>query len=241
MEVGLISPVHADSERAREARCRRTTSVRRATSPRHERGWTADRWHDLDMPKISAATVADHREQRRDALLAAAAGVIRERGASAMTMADVASSAGLSRSAVYEYYRSAADLIADVLVDELHLWIDDLEEATRAVAHPRLRVETWIRAALAYVADGRHALVRAAGDAPLPPVRRAQVMALHHELAAPLVGAMRELGVSSPDRTASLVWGVVQAATRAIERGSDPVGEIDAAVAFALAGVDLAT
>ena len=69
------------------------------------------------MPRIDAPTLAEHREQRRDALLEAATTVMRESGT--VTMSAVAERTGLSRTAVYEYYRSSADLIADVLVDEL--------------------------------------------------------------------------------------------------------------------------
>ena len=169
------------------------------------------------MPRIDAPTLAEHREQRRDALLEAATTVMRESGT--VTMSAVAERTGLSRTAVYEYYRSSADLIADVLVDELAAWIDHLAEAIDGIADPRERLVTWIRAALAYVEDGRHALVRAAGDATLPPVRRAQVQTLHRDLAAPVYVALREIGVTDAQRLASYVWGVVEAATRHIESG----------------------
>ena len=190
------------------------------------------------MPRIGAPTLAEHREQRRDALLEAATTVMRESGT--VTMSAVAERTGLSRTAVYEYYRSSADLIADVLVDELAAWIDHLAEAIDGIADPRERLVTWIRAALAYVEDGRHALVRAAGDATLPPVRRAQVQTLHRDLAAPVYVALREIGVTDAQRLASYVWGVVEAATRHIESGRAADDEVDAAIAFALAGVDLA-
>lgn len=189
------------------------------------------------MPRIDAPTLAEHREQRRDALLNAASSVMRESGT--VTMSAVAERTGLSRTAVYEYYRSSADLIADVLVDELAAWIDHLAEAIDGIEDPRERLVTWIRAALAYVQDGRHALVRAAGDATLPPVRRAQVQTLHRDLAAPVYVALREIGVTDAERLASYVWGVVEAATRHIESGRAADDEVDAAIAFALAGVDL--
>ncbi|MEY4170451.1 MAG: hypothetical protein RLZ94_1524, partial [Actinomycetota bacterium] len=61
--------------------------------------------------------------------------------------------------------------------------------------------------------------------------------ALHRELAAPVHSALRQLGVENPDRIASYVWGVVEAATRHIEAGRPADDEVDAAIAFALAGV----
>ncbi len=57
------------------------------------------------------------RSETRHTLVEAAASVMRESGT--VTMGVVAERTGLSRSAVCESYRSAADLIADVVVDEL--------------------------------------------------------------------------------------------------------------------------
>jgi AcrR family transcriptional regulator len=181
------------------------------------------------MPKIAAATVAENREQRRDALLAAAAALMQERGT--FTVAEVAREVGLSRSAVYEYYSSAAELIADVLVDEMALWCDAL--ATTAEGSPRERVHAWIRGVLEYVADGRHALLRAAGTVELPPSRRAEVQALHQALIAPLVEALVLAGSADCVQQARYVWGVVDVAISRIESGdADPVTETEAVLAF---------
>jgi len=169
------------------------------------------------MPKISAPTVAEHREQRRAALLEAAAALILREGT--FTVAEVATEVGLSRSAVYEYYNSAADLIADVLVDELAEWSATLVSATESVAEPHARIRAWVQAVLEYVRDGRHALVRAAGSVDLPPTRRAQVQAQHRDLIQPLSAAVTELGVDDPAAVAGLVWGVVDAAIARIEAG----------------------
>lgn len=169
------------------------------------------------MPKISAPTVVEHREQRRAALLDAAATLMRRGGA--FTVAEVASEVGLSRSAVYEYYSSAAELIADVLVDELMDWSDALAEATSGVDDPVGRIEAWVSAVLDYVADGRHALVRAAGSVELPATRRAEVQARHRDLVAPLQSAIEELGVGHAARVAGFVWGAMDSSITRIEAG----------------------
>lgn len=170
------------------------------------------------MPKINAPTVAEHREQRRAALLDAAATLMLRGGP--FTVAEVATEVGLSRSAIYEYYSSAADLIADVLVDELADWSDSLEHATRDETDPGRRISAWITAVLEYVADGRHALVRAAGAVELPPTRRAEVQARHRDLIHPLHAAIAELGAPEPTSLATLVWGAVEASIARIEAGT---------------------
>lgn len=183
--------------------------------------------------------MAEHRERRRDALVSIAAELMQEDGATGVTMAAIAHRAGISRSAVYEYYSSAADLIADVIVDELCDWADHLTQATASCTDPKQRLEAWVRAGLEYIIDGRHGLIRAAGEATLPPVRKAQVAALHRDLAAPVVLALHELGVPKAERYASYAWGVMEAAARHIEAGRPAREEVDAAVAFILGGIDL--
>lgn len=183
------------------------------------------------MPKIAAPTVAENRELRRDALLAAAARLMqRGRG---FTVAEVAREVGLSRSAVYEYYGSASDLIADVLIDEFVAWSDSLAASAVPGATPEQRLRAWLEAVLAYVVDGRHALLRAAGSVELPPARRSQVQTLHQALIAPLVDALAARGCADPVRQSRYVWGVVEVAINRIENGEcEPGDEIDAVIAF---------
>lgn len=190
------------------------------------------------MPRITAATVAENREQRRDALLEAAARLMEQQGG--FTVAEVAREVGLSRSAVYEYYSSAAELIADVLIDELAAWSASL--ATAAGTTTEDRVDVWLRGVLAYAADGRHALVRAAGTIELPASRRARVQALHQDLVAPLVESLDQGGHRDSPRLAAFIWGVVEVAIARIETGqTDGSEETEAAVSFvrgALEGTD---
>ncbi len=191
------------------------------------------------MPRITAPTVAENRELRREALMGAAATLI-ERGGT-FTMSEVAREVGLSRSAVYEYYSSAPDLIADVLVDELAAWRDALAASARPGASPRERVHRWLEAVLAYVVDGRHALLRAAASIELPPSRRLEVAELHQALIAPLVEALVASGSIDPVREARYVWGVVDVAIGRIENGEiTPAAESVALVRFidaALSGI----
>jgi AcrR family transcriptional regulator len=183
------------------------------------------------MPKIAAATVAENRELRRDALLTAAADLMTRSGS--FTVAEVAREVGLSRSAVYEYYSSAAELIADVLVDEFSSWTASLTASARADAEPGDRVHAWIHGVLAYVVDGRHALLRAAGSIELPDARREELSTLHQALIAPLLAALEAMGSTDPERQARYVWGVVEVAIARIENGeTTPDDESAALISF---------
>ena len=183
------------------------------------------------MPKIAAATVAENRELRRDALLTAAT-TLMQRGET-FTMAEIAREVGLSRSAVYEYYNSAAELIADVLIDELGRWSDELARSAAPTLPPRERIHAWLQSILDYVVDGRHALLRAAASVELPADRRAQVHELHQALVAPLIQALQATGRADAIRTSRYVWGVAEVATGRIEdEGADPRAEAAALMEF---------
>lgn len=169
------------------------------------------------MPRIHASTVAENREQRQAALLEAAAALILREGT--FTVAEVAAEVGLSRSAVYEYYGSAADLIADVLLDELTTWRASLEEALEGVDDPVEQIRCWVRSVLAYVGEGRHALVRSAGTIDLPEMRRAEVKAQHRALIEPLTAAIAAQGVPDPAAISMLTWGAVDASITRVEAG----------------------
>jgi AcrR family transcriptional regulator len=183
------------------------------------------------MPRISARTLAENRTQRRDALVESAARLLREQGK--VSVSAVATDVGLSRSAVYEYYSSAADLIADVLVDEMVLWADSLTAALAGAVGDPVRV--WIDTVIGYAANGRHAFVRAAGQVPLPPVRRAQVQAVHRGLLDPLVDALG--GDARAARSAQYVWSVVESAMNAVDAGADARVQADLAWCFCQAGL----
>ena len=192
--------------------------------------------HNEDVPKISAPSIAEHREARRDALLAAAAQLMLS--GTPFTVAQVASEVGLSRSAVYEYYASAADLIADVLVDEMALWVDEISPMVEAESEPLARIETWVRGVLGYVKDGRHVLVKSAGSVELPEARRVQVTSMHRELVAPLVQALTELEVPDIRQYSAFCWGVLDSAILRVEsQGCDAVAEGDAVMVFITSGV----
>ena len=191
------------------------------------------------MPKIVGHTVAENRDLRQAALLNAAAEIAKEQGLAAVTVGAVAERAGIARSSVYSYFASGADMIADILVDELITMTAHLKAATAAAHDEAEAVELWMRAAMQYVIEGRHAFVRAASNADLPPTRKAQVNGLHHAMAAPLLRAFQHRGEAEAMRLAQQVNAIVEVCVRRIEHGGDVETEIAEAKRFILAGMGI--
>ncbi len=190
------------------------------------------------MPKIVGHTVAENRDLRQTALLNAAAEIAKEQGIGAVTVAAVAERVGIARSSVYSYFASGADMIADILVDELITMAAHLKQATAPAQDEHEAIELWMRAALQYVVEGRHAFVRAAANADLPPTRKSQVNGLHHAMAAPLLRALAHRGEAEATRLAQQIHAVVEVCVRRIENGSDVETEIEATKAFVFRGLD---
>ena len=189
------------------------------------------------MPKIQAPTVALHRELRRQQLMQAALELAIADGAESITVAAVAAKAGLARSSIYEYFASSADLVADLVLEELDYYTRRLSEAVADASDPYLRIELWISESLRYVADGRHMLVKSLNTITAPEYRKEEIALGHRKLLAPLRKALSETGIADPMSAAAFLQSVTDAASVRIDAGNDAELEIQSATKFALAGL----
>jgi AcrR family transcriptional regulator len=177
------------------------------------------------MPRINAATVAEHRARQRAALLAAARALLLAGGWTALTFGVLATRTGIARPTVYSYFRTRDDVVVALCEAELPLVAADIERAVRRAGTPRERLAAFVRAQLR--AAGRsggdgyriaHALV----EAPLPDQTRRRIMALHRELMPSPVSLLEDLGHPYPALAAALVQSLVNAAVAAVHAGEPP-------------------
>jgi len=189
------------------------------------------------VPKINTEKLAQHREWRRQQLIDAAAAIALESGGEAVTVASVAERAGLSRTSVYEYFASSAELTADLVIDELNGFVSALTEAIKNPENPELAIEQWITAALRYIADGRHLLAKALSATDTPKDRAAEIGASHRALLAPLRNSLEEMQISDITQAMALIQSATDVATKRIEGGADADLEIATTTAFCIAGL----
>ncbi|MEV7278831.1 TetR/AcrR family transcriptional regulator [Streptomyces sp. NPDC093111] len=174
------------------------------------------------MPKIHAATVADHRTQQRAALLDAARELLAEGDASKVTFAAVARRTGLARNSVYKYFPDRQHLLTEVVREAAPRWTERIAAALASAGDsPEERVAAYVTAQLEMVRDGEHRIARATADDQDAAALRAGADEAHRALLDPLVGALRDLGDDAPVLTARLLQGFVNAATTALEAGAD--------------------
>ncbi|NBM19093.1 TetR/AcrR family transcriptional regulator [Streptomyces sp. GC420] len=172
------------------------------------------------MPKISAATVAEHRARQREALIEAAVDILVTEGAAAVTPAAVGARAGLARSSVYQYFDSVAVLLATIVEEAFPRANKALEEAMEDARTPLERIDSYLTTTLRLAAEGAHRPAAALMAADLHPSCRERLMELHREQIAPFRAAVRDAGVPDPGLTADLLGGLLQGAMAAVERGT---------------------
>ncbi len=170
------------------------------------------------MPKIAAASVAEHRANQRRALLDAAHALLRESGA-APSMQDVAERAGLARSSVYQYFESREDLLHQLVVDIAPKWSQRVTESMAAQSDPVEQVVAYATANLALVADGAHAVAAALQSLVPSEALDGHADDMHASITEPLVDALRAAGASDPAGIAHLVTAMVFASTKLLEQG----------------------
>ncbi|MBB2915086.1 AcrR family transcriptional regulator [Streptosporangium becharense] len=101
------------------------------------------------MPRISAATIGEHRTQTRERILRAVSRLIREQGIDTISMTDVAGEAGITRTVLYNYFPDKAALLLAFTERVTHYFIDSYERELPERATPAERLRVFVRLQLA--------------------------------------------------------------------------------------------
>ncbi|KAB8190099.1 TetR family transcriptional regulator [Nonomuraea phyllanthi] len=97
------------------------------------------------MPRISAATIGEHRAQTRDRILQAVSRLSRVQGIDAISMTDVAGEAGITRTVLYNYFPDKASLLLAFTERVTHYFIDSYERELPEGASPADRLRAFVR------------------------------------------------------------------------------------------------
>ena len=188
-------------------------------------------------PRIVEATIGEQRAMRQKQIIDAAMSLALELGAPSITVAAVAKRAGISRSLVYEYFSSSADLITDLVLEELDYYKERLTNAVQGVKDPYTYIELWIAEALQYVADGRHLLVKSLNSVAAPDFRKEEISQGHRNLMATIVDPLRMIEIADLGLAVSYLQSAIDAAAKRIDAGNEAAPEIQNAQLFAIAGL----
>lgn len=166
------------------------------------------------MPKISAATIAEHRTQTRERILAAVAELTRTHGIDAISMTDVAVAADITRTALYNYFPDKPALLLAFTETVTSHFMDRYEQELPTDASAAVRLEIFIRLQLEGIIEHPHPAAGELSASLGPDAYRA--LADHVEpmqrLLADILSAGAESGefdVDDPEGTAKLTMALV--------------------------------
>lgn len=181
------------------------------------------------MPRIQAATVAEHHARQRERILDSAAALFMERGIQGVSMADIAQHAGLQRSSLYRYFESRDELVVALFERDQVEYLQRSDQILARQTPALTRLLAWADFQLSYVVDPAHAignrLMHEAGA--LSPTATATIHEGHRELLRSVSDLVaQQLPGRRPaerEQLAELISATVLAASRlAIERGATP-------------------
>lgn len=168
----------------------------------------ADNWQQARL---------DHRAKQSDAIAAAALSLVLEGGASALTMAAIATAADISRQTLYRYYPDI-DAVLVGIAELIASHDDHLEAHVGDQVGPVAQLEAIVRA-VAH-AEGHDPRQAAALRGTLPPKAR-EVLARHEDRVVQLLAGVLQAGIDDgafrgdidPSADAPLVLGLATAAS----------------------------
>lgn len=194
------------------------------------------------MPKIAAASVAEHRALIEDKLLDAAEALLR--AGLPLTAGKVTKDAGIARNSIYRYVDSIDDLRGLVVARHLPAWAKAVDNAIAEVEDPSDRVVAWVEANLEQAASTGHGWLMQMAQQPGPSQATSAIAERAHNALRASVGRAWEGLIEDPERArlqTALTRGMLHAAFIQLDRGFPPEKLIPSVVAATRAMVTAAT
>ncbi|RCV52300.1 TetR/AcrR family transcriptional regulator [Marinitenerispora sediminis] len=201
------------------------------------------------MPKISAPTIAAHRAQTRERIMAAVASLTRTQGIDEISMTDVAAAAGITRTALYNYFPDKPALLLAFTEQVTSGFVRRYQDELPSDATAAERMSVFVRFQLEGIVQHPHPAAAELGASLGPdayqaladhvaPMQRLLVEILRAGMAAD------EFDAVPAEATAKLVLALIGAQRVPLSRGETAFDDAHALVtAFALRalGVDAGT
>jgi len=98
------------------------------------------------MPKIIGGSLREHREQTRRRLFEALSTLLADRGFDAITLADIAATAGVGRTAVYNHFADKEALLVAFIADETDQYAEAMTRQLEVIGNPVDQLRYYVRA-----------------------------------------------------------------------------------------------
>ena len=101
--------------------------------------------HDGPVPKIIGASLAEHRSNVRARLFGALSQLMEQSGFDAIGLADIAKSAGVGRTSVYNHFPDKETLLIGFIEHETSNFVAELNAALEDVQDPQEQLRVYVR------------------------------------------------------------------------------------------------
>lgn len=151
------------------------------------------------MPRIKAASVAEHVAEQEAAVLSTAVRLFCERGYEHVTIGDIATEIGLKRNSLYRYFPDKAHILVRWFQQELPQQVARSEQILRGDGSPRERIEAWALDQADYANSSEHELMaRISTIIPeLDDATRRELADSHDALTRPMLDTLDEAGITA--------------------------------------------
>jgi AcrR family transcriptional regulator len=190
------------------------------------------------MPRIRAENIEAHKALTRSDIIDAAHEILADTGSADISLAEVAYTAGIGRTTLYEYFRDKDDLIASLVEERLPLVVDGMIESVAGITGAEDRILALASATVRFVISDpvlgvilHRELPRLSADA------QARVREAHADLAREMTATwMRgvEEGLfrpMAPDVAGRFMNELIMAAAKILISSDDPAGRFPEVVA----------
>lgn len=176
------------------------------------------------MPKISAATVVEHRRQVNEKLLDAASRLLTQKSDSdtgtPLKVGEITTEAGIARSSFYRYYNTVDDLIAALILRDFPQWKNSVHSAVHSASDPISATRAYTRANIQMATDRRHAWRAAVFSYHFHEDALREISAVHaelHDILIAVLSDMPQLPESRGHLVARTIQNIVNSAVTAVE------------------------
>ena len=186
------------------------------------------------MPRIRAATIAEHKVRTRTELLDAAEDLFSRHGYEATSLGDVAAFVGIGRTTVYEYFTDKEDLLASLVEERLPALVDEVVGGIPQDASTAEQLSELSARMIEFVATEptlgvllHRAVPKLSEDA------QERVRVAHEGLAREFARIYRqgvqagELRAVPPDLAGRLIQDVIMSAAKVLNDDRDPTRRLD--------------
>ena len=176
------------------------------------------------MPRINAATIAEHVAQQEAAVVEAAQRLFAERGVAAVSLADIAAEVGLQRTSLYRYFPTKGHILQRWFDQAMNRLVEQSRLIVAEDAPASERLARWLELQLDFGTDESHAALVTASETfeDLPDEVRADFGRRHLELyltLAPILRAAGARGQATLHVRATMLAGLVRSAGELVRQG----------------------